>query len=192
MSGVRTKHGIRLLLVAAVASTVLLAVGFSRSSGAVRGHAAATTTLTLGWSQLVPNTNPWTAQGQPLMVSQGLYDTLLHVNARGNPVPWLASAFKFVNPTTLQLTLRSGVKFTDGTPFNAAAVKANMNYGKTGATGGGPFLQEIKTITPVGANKVNVVLKAADPDFPYQLTQQSGWIVSPKALSQPDVAAAQL
>ena len=32
------------------------------------------------------------------MVCQALYDTLLHVNAQGNPVPWLASGCKFATP----------------------------------------------------------------------------------------------
>jgi peptide/nickel transport system substrate-binding protein len=148
-------------------------------------HAAKTTTLTLANSQLVANTDPWKAQGQPLMVSQAFYDTLLHENRQGNPVPWLASGWKYTNPKTLVLTLRKGVKFTDGTPFNSAAVKANLIYGQNGVTGGGPFLKEIKTITPQGPNQVKLSLSVADPDLPYDFTQFSGWMVSPKALKNP-------
>jgi peptide/nickel transport system substrate-binding protein len=185
MSRVRGKHAVRLTGVAVLVAAGVLAIGLGSSAGAVRGHAARTTTLTLGWSQVVANTNPWTAQGQPLEVDQALYDTLLHQNAHGNAIPWLASAFKYTSPTTLVLTLRHGIKFTDGTPFNAAAVKANLIYGKTGTTGGGPFLQEITTITTSGPYQVKLALKAADPDLPYDFTQQSGWIVSPKALANP-------
>ncbi len=173
------------LAAAALILIALVAAALTRSASATAARAAKTTTLTLVNSQLIANTDPWKAQGQPLMVSQALYDTLLHENRQGNPVPWLATGWKYTNPKTLVLTLRPGIKFTDGTPFNSAAVKANLEYGKTGVTGGGPFLAEIKSITPQGPNKVKLSLSVADPDLPYDFTQFSGWMVSPKALKNP-------
>src|SRR4051812_29480295 len=48
--------------------------------------------------------------------------------ATGKIVPWLASSWK-ISPdnTTFTFTLRPGATFSDGTPVNAAAVKADFD-----------------------------------------------------------------
>ncbi|MEU5692341.1 ABC transporter substrate-binding protein [Actinosynnema sp. NPDC020468] len=55
-------------------------------------------------------------------------DSLVSVDADGRFTPWLASSWD-VAPDLKSYTfhLRDGVKFTDGTPFDAAAVKANFD-----------------------------------------------------------------
>ena len=45
--------------------------------------------------------------------------------------PGLAKSWKFTDPKTLVLDLVEGVKFHDGTPFNAEAVKFNLERYKT-------------------------------------------------------------
>ena len=45
----------------------------------------------------------------------------------GQPVPELATSWKQTSPTQYVFTLRDGVKFTDGTPFDAEAVKFNLD-----------------------------------------------------------------
>ncbi|MGZ5803841.1 MAG: ABC transporter substrate-binding protein, partial [Xanthobacteraceae bacterium] len=45
--------------------------------------------------------------------------------------PGLAKAWKFTDPKTLVLDLVEGVTFHDGTPFNAEAVKFNLDRYKT-------------------------------------------------------------
>ncbi|WP_426233430.1 ABC transporter substrate-binding protein [Pararhizobium sp. DWP3-4] len=52
---------------------------------------------------------------------------LLHLQrspaaSRGRLLPGLATAWEQTSPTTWRFKLRAGVKFQDGTPFNAAAV----------------------------------------------------------------------
>lgn len=42
-------------------------------------------------------------------------------------VPDLAKSWKWVNPTTLQFTLQTGVKFSDGQPFTSADVKGTLD-----------------------------------------------------------------
>ncbi|WP_432842219.1 ABC transporter substrate-binding protein [Dactylosporangium sp. CA-092794] len=57
---------------------------------------------------------------QPWM--QLMYDTMIHQTPQGLE-PGLAVKWDFPDAKTIDLTLRQGVKFQDGTPFDAAAVK---------------------------------------------------------------------
>jgi peptide/nickel transport system substrate-binding protein len=67
-------------------------------------------------------------------VTNNLFDPLMRVGADGKPAPWLAlSATPNADATVWTIKLRQGVKFHDGEPFNATAVKANMDAGKAGS-----------------------------------------------------------
>ena len=50
-------------------------------------------------------------------------EPLITVNQQMEIEPRLATSWEFVEPTRLRFTLREGVTFHDGTPFNAEAVK---------------------------------------------------------------------
>jgi peptide/nickel transport system substrate-binding protein len=52
-----------------------------------------------------------------------LSDTLLRWKAPGELGPWLATSWKNIDDLTWELRLRQGVRFHNGEPFNAAAVK---------------------------------------------------------------------
>jgi peptide/nickel transport system substrate-binding protein len=66
-------------------------------------------------------------------VEEQIFDSLLQSGTNGAVYPGLVTSWKERNPTTYVLVLRKGVQFTDGTPFNAAAVKFNIDRitGKT-------------------------------------------------------------
>src|ERR1700690_313711 len=69
--------------------------------------------------------------GFDAMFSVGtIYETLDFVNALQNSkvTPWLATAYAWSNSNkTLTFTIRSGVKWSDGTPFSAADVAYTFN-----------------------------------------------------------------
>jgi peptide/nickel transport system substrate-binding protein len=68
--------------------------------------------------------------------TQLVYEPLLQFDMAkpGTIYPWLATAYTWSNGgMTLTLTLRSGVKFTNGWPFNAANVAWEFNQMKTNA-----------------------------------------------------------
>ena len=47
------------------------------------------------------------------------------------PIPWLATAYKWTNGAkSLVITIRDGVKWSDGQPFTAKDVVFTMTYGK--------------------------------------------------------------
>lgn len=55
-----------------------------------------------------------------------IYDTLLRQNADGSYTPGLARSATLVDGSTINVTLADGVKFSDGTAVDAAAVKASI------------------------------------------------------------------
>jgi ABC-type transport system substrate-binding protein len=56
-----------------------------------------------------------------------LYDTMIRNTPDGKGEPGLATEWNAPDPNTVELTLREDVKFSDGTPFNADAVKASWD-----------------------------------------------------------------
>jgi peptide/nickel transport system substrate-binding protein len=60
--------------------------------------------------------------------SQLVDEPLLHVDPKGNVIPWLAESYKVASDLkSITFTLRKGVKFHDGTDFNAQAAKWNLD-----------------------------------------------------------------
>lgn len=56
-----------------------------------------------------------------------VFESLVDVDAQGKPVPGLALAWKAVNDLTWEFSLRQGVTFHDGEPFNADTVLFNLD-----------------------------------------------------------------
>lgn len=57
-----------------------------------------------------------------------VYEPLVRYTAAGSVEPWLASAWQVsADGKTYTFTLRDDVRFSDGTPFDAAAAKANLD-----------------------------------------------------------------
>jgi peptide/nickel transport system substrate-binding protein len=76
------------------------------------------------WSTLDPAQNKEGAATQDFMTA--IYGQLFELGAGGKIIPDLATGYTFSpNAETVTITLRQGVKFTDGTPFNAQAVEYN-------------------------------------------------------------------
>ncbi|MBR0757407.1 ABC transporter substrate-binding protein [Bradyrhizobium jicamae] len=66
-----------------------------------------------------------------LTASSAIFDTLTYLDAKGEPQPRLALSWTHSEDyKTWTFKLRPGVKFQDGTPFNAEAYKANFDRQK--------------------------------------------------------------
>jgi len=99
-------------------------------------------------------------------------------------IPQLASAFPKVSPDGLTYTipLRQGVKFHDGTPFNAEAMAFSIN--RFMQNGGGPsFLLAdlVESAQASGEYELTIKLKNAFAAFPSLLAFSGACAVSPKA-----------
>ena len=78
------------------------------------------------WTTLDPAENKEGAATQDFMTA--IYGQLFELGSGGKIIPDLATGYTYSpNAETVTITLRQGVKFSDGTPFNAQAVAYNWN-----------------------------------------------------------------
>ena len=64
---------------------------------------------------------------QTSVMTTHIYNTLVIHDKDLNIQPGLAESWKAIDELTWEFKLRQGVKFTDGSPFNAEVVKANID-----------------------------------------------------------------
>ena len=181
-----------LALVAACIAALAAAVAAARttrSSADIRSGG----TLTIGLAEEPDALDPTVARtfvGRIVFLAmcEKLYDLDSHLNI----VPQLATALPQVSKDKLTYTIkvRSGVKFNDGTAFNAAAVKTTLDRDLT--LKGSVRASEISPISSVDApNATTVVLHLKTPYSPLtaQLADRAGMILSPKALASGGIFA---
>ncbi|GAA3100638.1 peptide/nickel transport system substrate-binding protein [Kribbella aluminosa] len=173
----------------AVLAAAALAVGAGACSGAGASSAAAKT-LTIG--NVLDNNSFDPTQlniGNQMQYWSPVFDTLLTRDKDNRLQPWLATSWKYdAKRTTLSLTLKSGVKFTDGTPFDATAVKDNLTNLAAGTGQNSYMSRSIATYQIVGPAAINLKLKAPDPGLIDYLASVGGAMASPRSLHAKDVA----
>jgi peptide/nickel transport system substrate-binding protein len=121
-------------------------------------------------------------------VFYNMYDSLLTIDSSAKLQPGLATKWDTsADGKTVTFTLRTGVKFQDGTDFNAEAVKFNIErYLKDG----GALNQrksELASVDTVDApNPTTAVFKLKKPDATLlaTLVDRSGMILSPTAIKK--------
>jgi peptide/nickel transport system substrate-binding protein len=100
----------------------------------------------------------------------------------GASVPQLATSWQWSSDyKTLTLTLRQGVKFQDGTDFNAAAAKYVLDLQREGVRA---ELKSVTSIDVVDNFTIKLNLKAYDSAVLQGLGSLVGWIVSPSGLQK--------
>jgi len=112
-----------------------------------------------------------------------IFETLTKINSDGSVTPLLAERWE-VSPDlkTYTFRLRKGLKFHNGEPFNAQAVK--FSYDRAG--GEKSTNKDKRTFANLSTQVVDdytvvVITKEIDPDFPFLLGQGTAIIVEPKS-----------
>ena len=117
------------------------------------------------------------------LVFAGLCDKLFDVTPDLKIVPQLATGYEWApDQRSIVIKLRSGVKFHDGEPFNAEAVKFNIErHINTPGTFRKTEIGQIQSVEVL--NDLTVRLHLSEPLTPLlaALTDRSGMMVSPKA-----------
>jgi len=123
-------------------------------------------------------------QFQTTAYSFPIYDSLVRLDSKGNIVPDLATSWEFsANGLTLTMHLRQGVKFTDGSDMNAAAIVRSLTRSKTDP--GSLVKRDLGSFDSFEAKDSSTVvlhLNTPDANVLFTLATSAGMIVSAKAL----------
>ncbi|HEV7680375.1 MAG TPA: ABC transporter substrate-binding protein [Candidatus Dormibacteraeota bacterium] len=113
-----------------------------------------------------------------------IFDSLFDFDSTGKLVPSLATGYEVRPTNVLRLTLRQGVSFQDGTPFNADAVAFNLNRVLTDpASTIKATLADLQSTTVVDQNTIDLQMKrAAVGRILPSLADRAGMMASPTAV----------
>jgi peptide/nickel transport system substrate-binding protein len=185
----------RLLAILTTLALVLAACGSTPGTGTTTGATATSSaaagkptyggTLTFALENDVSNLDPMlSGLFVDRNVHYAMYDSLVRVDVKGNIIPWLAE--KWTTSTdgkTITFNLRQGVKFHDGSAFDAAAVKWNIErYINTKGSSRTGDLGAVASVDVVDTSTVKFNLKSAFAPLLAALVDRAGMMVSQKVV----------
>ncbi len=193
----------RSTLPSATALAIALAVAFAPAASLAprAAHAASSrylTTFMNFYTTLTRNFNPLIGQPDDFTLG-GIYEPLYIITTAGggHVYPWLATSYTWADGgKSLIVTVRHGVRWSDGTPMTAADVAFTFTYGKqypavdqTGLWASGHLL----SVTTVGSDQVKFRFSTVDSTvlplvFGVKVIPQHIWskITHPDTYTNPD------
>ncbi len=118
-------------------------------------------------------------------IQSGIFERLFQFDSQMKIVPQLATAYTSnATATEFEVTLRQGVTFQDGTPFDAQAVKANLGRlaDQTQGLKRNSLFKVIKTVTVLAPDRVKFELNEPFGAFINTLAHPSAVMHSPQSL----------
>lgn len=118
------------------------------------------------------------------------YDSLIYQLGNGTFVPDLATSWSYASGSkneVFDMTIRSGVHFSDGSLLTPASVANSLAYFKKADGPQAGYLATLATATVTGANTVRLTFSAPEPDLPFLLSQYQdiGQIIGPQGIAHP-------
>jgi peptide/nickel transport system substrate-binding protein len=179
------------IIVATATAVALAGCGSSTPSSTTNSttpHAGGSLTVLEGdsfagsWPGLDPATDTDGAANMSYMDS--IFGELFELTAGGKTTGDLATGYSLTNGgKTVVINLRQGVKFSDGTPFNAAAVVYNWNRDLSATCTCKPVFLSPPKIVATGPYQVSLTLTYVDAPFVNALQGSVfNWIASPTAI----------
>jgi len=125
-------------------------------------------------------------------VHAAIYDSLVYYNSKTfKPEAQLASSWKHVSPTQVRFTLRSGVKFSDGSALTADDVVYSLTRAMAKTSNYAVYAQGIDKVVKVDENTVDILLKGPNPVLLNQLTElrimSKAWAEKNKSVEPKDI-----
>ena len=106
-----------------------------------------------------------------LSTTGNVYEPLIDLDKKLNPVPGLATAWKQTSPTVWRFDLRKNVKFYDGTPFTAADVVFTMARVAGEGSDMKAYVNDFKEVRRIDDHTVEIETKTPLAILPQILTQ---------------------
>lgn len=181
-------------LLSAVLGTALLVAGCGGGGGSAAqgGDTTAPATngpkvLNIGLKADPPSMDPNISTSlYDRQVYASLYDKLFDLDPEGKIVPMLVDTYE-ISPDgkTYTFKLKQGIKFHDGTDFNAEAVKFNFDRNINGELSKRKGeLKFVESVSVVDEYTVQIQLSQPFAPFLSVLTDRSGMMVSPAAVEK--------
>jgi peptide/nickel transport system substrate-binding protein len=119
------------------------------------------------------------------VIANSLYDPLMRLTEEGVPEPFLAKSVETDDQQKYTITLNEGISFQDGTPFDAEAVKVNIERHMDPESRSRSLVnaKNIESITVVDELTVELDLKFPWVAFQNLLTGNLGLMASPTAIA---------
>ncbi|MFC7501486.1 ABC transporter substrate-binding protein [Nocardioides sp. CPCC 206347] len=180
----------RTFLGASLGAGLILAL--EACGGTSSGTGSGSGSGTIKWAWQLPTTwDPVTSSaGSDVQMLALAYDPITALDQEGNAIPWLAESWKYdASGKRVTFTLRSGLKFSDGSPLDATAVAKSIERGRT-QDGSliAPQMKTIKKVSASGARDVVVELSEVDYQYPLLFAGKTGMVVNP-AVFEKDAAS---
>jgi len=124
--------------------------------------------LVLNTNESINATNPLYISGATdSWVTDLVWDRLMRISPDGLPKPWAAESHKWVDDTTLDVTIRQGMKWHDGKPVTADDVVFSFEAPAMGDKSPmyKPFVADIASVTKTGDSAVRFKLKGPNASF---------------------------
>ena len=116
-----------------------------------------------------------------------MFQSLVRFDDKGKLVPWLAESWAYADDdSALLFRLRPGIRFHDGTPFDAEAVAFNVRRTIDPATNAprSPDLSDVAAVEVIDPLTVKVRLKAPSGAAISAFAVEAGMMCSPAALKK--------
>jgi peptide/nickel transport system substrate-binding protein len=182
-----------------VAATVAVAAVVATACGGQGGSSSSSTnttsagpaqpggTLTVGISGETDSFNPYVGQWSvpSYEVANAVFEPLAAIDETGVARPYLAESF---TPTgdfmAWTITLRPNITFQNGQPFDATALKRNLDTGRLSGLTAQVF-KPVTSIEVTGDRAVTVTMSQPWATFPATLAMQPGYMAAPAMLDDP-------
>ena len=164
--------------ITASAALMALAVGLAGSPAWAEGSG------TFKYAEQVKliTMDPQKQSGSGVPFLRPAYESLFEKGPNGENLPLLATDYK-VDGLDVTITLRQGVSFSNGEPFNADAAARNINRGvELGITEG---LKTVESASAADEFTLKIKLKEQDPAIIDSLCYTGGMMIAPAAMSDP-------
>ncbi len=125
---------------------------------------------------------PNTVTAVDYSVIRHVTEHLIEFDDKFNLIPRLAETWNWEDKTSLVLKLRRGVQFTDGTPWDADAAKANLDFVKNGKFKRSDMVQFVTGVEAIDKYTIRIKLDRPFAPFLNNLAFASMMMVSPKQL----------
>ena len=170
-----------------LAATVVGCSSNSPSSTSSSGSAASSPVV-LGLGAAPASLDFTTTDGAaiPQVLLDNVYEGLVKLDPAGKIVGDLAKSWTVSSDNlTYDFTLRDGVKFSNGDPFNADAVKFSIERVKSPAwtISLKSYMDAVSTVDVVSPTEVKVTLSKPSNDWLFYMTTRIGAMFDPKAIS---------